>query len=272
MAKDNQTSNAVPQCPKCGKPMKVVNSGHRRYWECVDRMMFSPSSCNGYLEIPGDERLSTQAIARDMAQLGVLGSNSGERKKQQATNRRAATSCRTAAGSPYLSEAERKALENAATILDRLAFAAERAKTELKVLEEDRCRQYAADDRRERLDLAERFLAGLDGAGKRFRAEALAEYINRERGYRAIYIEPDLERIDGVIAGNLNGGHAVDAWESLMLKLGNVLRDVAEGYSGDLTMTGFETFEKRYRQETERSAEIESSPNVVSLSKRSSKR
>jgi hypothetical protein len=135
----------IPVCPICGGPMSLASTAYGRAWECGQQRGIS--RCPGFIPIADDEVLSELQLA-DVIARGTLGS-SGAHQKEQARYRRVSGPLGQIAKSRYLSGAERRLLEDARAIVERLANPAALAKDRAKRLEKRR-----EATRRERLALA----------------------------------------------------------------------------------------------------------------------
>lgn len=131
-------TDLVFSCPECGKPRRLTGYGVTRVLRC--RSGF----CYGRDEpIPVDLKLTIKQMAEAMAHESFF-NKSDDQRREQAKARRAGSTVRTFASSPYLSESEAATLAEAAEILERLGTAAEQAKKELKRREtEEELRQAA---------------------------------------------------------------------------------------------------------------------------------
>lgn len=146
--------DGIPACPECGGPMHLEKTAYGRAWECDRRLGLT--WCSGVIQIQDDDPLSELQIAESIARRALTGSK--DHQQQQAKYRRISGPLAEIAGSPYLSGPERKTLQEARAIVERLARAAELAKDRSKRQEK---RREAEREARLRQAL------GLLGAGSR---------------------------------------------------------------------------------------------------------
>jgi gas vesicle protein len=154
----------------------TAKQGNRwtRIWRCSDWLRFNGNDCYCTVSIPGDERLSIEIIAEDMARRSF--NDSYHQGKKQAGYRRIAGSLtKLGEGREYLSDAELQTLQEAAEILQRLGTAAEKAKREKKRLEEEAKR---LQEQREKT--AKQALSG------RFASDDLVEFAITTLGLHAV--------------------------------------------------------------------------------------
>jgi len=125
------------KCPKCGKPRRLIGGVGNR------RLYCNAPGCYSEDTVPPDLKLTVAQMTEGMA-CDSLFNKSDDQRKQQAKARRAGTTVKGFATSPYLSESEADTLQAAAGILDRLGTAAELAKKELKKREKAEEKRQAA--------------------------------------------------------------------------------------------------------------------------------
>jgi hypothetical protein len=126
--------DGIPACPECGGPMHLEKTAYGRAWECDRRLGLT--WCSGVIQIQDDDPLSELQIAEAIARRALTGSK--DYQQQQARYRRVSGPLGEIAGSPYLSGPERKTLQEARAIVERLARAAELAKDRAKRQEKRR--------------------------------------------------------------------------------------------------------------------------------------
>lgn len=125
------------KCPKCGKPRRLIGGVGNR------RLYCNAPGCCSEEAVPAAQKLTVAQMTEGMA-FDSLFNKSDDQRKQQAKARRAGTTVKGFATSPYLSESEADTLRAAADILERLGTAAELAKKELKKKEKAEERRQAA--------------------------------------------------------------------------------------------------------------------------------
>jgi hypothetical protein len=107
--------------------MHLERTAYGRAWKCDRRL--GVTWCKGVIEIHDDDPLSELQIAESIAR---------NHQQQQAKYHRVSGPLGEIAGSPYLSGPERRALQEAQAIIERLARAAELAKDRAKRQEKRR--------------------------------------------------------------------------------------------------------------------------------------
>lgn len=126
--------DGIPACPECGGPMHLEKTAYGRAWECGRRLGLT--WCSGVIQIEAEEPLTEFQIAESIARRALTGSK--DHQQQQAKYRRVSGPLGEIAASPYLSGPERKTLQEARAIVERLARAAELAKDRAKRQEKRR--------------------------------------------------------------------------------------------------------------------------------------
>ena len=165
----------MPKCPDCGSPMRIALLGSNRQYECSSNSLFKIEHCWGTIDIDPKKDLSMTEISENLVS-DYAGSD--DRRKEQTNLKRTETGlqqCEDRYGR-FLSKKEIKALQAAQKIVSKYRTAVEKSK-EAKIRIErqekaERERQY----RKEFIETADEFLAGLDQEKVLLKCEVLDEF------------------------------------------------------------------------------------------------
>ncbi len=119
-----------PVCPECGGPMHLAASAYGRSWEC-DQHQSVASWCPGAIQIVDDEVLTDLQIAEAIARQSTDESDSSP--QEQARYRCVSGPLRELTKNPYLSGPEKRVLDEATAIVERMSEAADLAQDQDKL-------------------------------------------------------------------------------------------------------------------------------------------
>ena len=135
--------DGIPTCPDCGGPMHLESSAYGRAWEC-DRRVGVGGGCEGAIQLREDDELTELQIAEAIARR-TLGGDSSAHRQGQPEYHHVIGPLEEIARSGYLSGPQRRVLEEARVIVERLASAAALAKDQAR--RQEKAREAAVEER-----------------------------------------------------------------------------------------------------------------------------
>lgn len=135
--------DGIPTCPDCGGPMHLESSAYGRAWEC-DRRVGVGGGCDGAIQLHEDDELTELQIAEAIARR-TQGEGSSTRQQGQPGYHHVIAPLEEIARSGYLSSPQRRVLEEARVIVERLASAAALAKDQAR--RQEKAREAAVEER-----------------------------------------------------------------------------------------------------------------------------
>jgi len=135
--------DGIPACPDCGGPMHLESSAYGLAWECGQRAGVG-GGCEGVIQLREDDELTELQIAETIARR-TLGDGSSAHQQGQPGYHHVIGPLEEIARSGYLSSPQRRVLEEARVIVERLASAAVLAKDQAR--RQEKAREGAMEER-----------------------------------------------------------------------------------------------------------------------------
>jgi len=136
-------NDGIPTCPDCGGPMHLESSAYGRAWEC-DQRAGAGGGCEGVIQLREDDELTELQIAETIARRTLDGDASAHQQGQPGYHH-VIGPLEEIAKSGYLSSPQRRVLEEARVIVERLASAAALAKDQAG--RQEMAREAAVEER-----------------------------------------------------------------------------------------------------------------------------
>lgn len=135
--------DGIPMCPECGGPMHLECSAYGRAWECDERAGVG-GGCEGVIQLREDDELTELQIAEAITRR-TLGGYASAHQQGQPDYHQVIGPLEEMARSGYLSGPQRRVLEEARVIVERLASAAALATDQAR--RQEKAREAAMEER-----------------------------------------------------------------------------------------------------------------------------